>query len=248
MTEKTERYRDFFDLQLRFAEAIAEKKSMPIAEAVLLYTSFHRRFGLGDITRDGLSPAWHDYVREFARLGTHDQRADWTQTFYGQAPEERSTLPDHVFGCFEFDANAETGIVRLHFYNRDSHGPLSRARMGERRRELETMFAYIKRFFPAARHVEGRSWLYGTEAYRRLFPEDYVRSRAVIESGSRFQGMAWWGQFLDREGNVKRPLKEALLGNLDRLNTNRLWEAFPLPVFRVSAQIDSFYARYAIEG
>ena len=104
------------------------------------------------------------------------------------------------------------------------------------------------RFFPAARHVEGRSWLYGAEAYRRLFPEDYVRSRAVIESGSRFQGMAWWGQFLDREGNVKRPLKEALLGNLDRLNTNRLWEAFPLPVFRVSAQIDSFYARYAIEG
>ena len=94
----------------------------------------------------------------------------------------------------------------------------------------------------------GRSWLYGTNAYRRLFPEDYVRSRVVIESGSRFQGMAWWGQFLDREGNVKRPLKEALLGNFDRLNTNRLWEAFPLPVFRVSAQIDSFYARYAIAG
>ena len=47
---------------------------------------------------------------------------------------------------------------------------------------------------------------------------------------------------------LKRPLKEALLGNLDRLNTNRLWEAFHLPVFRVSAQIDSFYARYAIAG
>jgi hypothetical protein len=155
MTEKAERYRDFFDLQLRFAEAVAEKRSMPIAEAALLYTNFHRRFGLGDITRDGLSPAWHDYVREFARLGTHDQRAGWTQTFYAQAAEERSALPDHVFGCFEFDANEETGIVRLHFYNRDAHGPLSRARMGERRRELETMFAYIKRFFPAARHVEG---------------------------------------------------------------------------------------------
>ena len=37
MTEKAERYRDFFDLQLRFAEAVAEKRSMPIAEAALLY-------------------------------------------------------------------------------------------------------------------------------------------------------------------------------------------------------------------
>src|ERR1700754_2802580 len=43
---KIERYRDFFDLQLRFAEAVAEKTSTPIADAVLLSTSFHRRFGL----------------------------------------------------------------------------------------------------------------------------------------------------------------------------------------------------------
>jgi hypothetical protein len=246
MTEKPERYRDFFDLQLRFAEAIAEKRSMPIAEAVLLYTNFHRRFGLGDISRDGLSPAWHDYAREFARLGTHDQRADWTQTFYAQAPEERSALPDHVFGCFEFDANEETGIIHLHFYNRDSHGPLGRARMGERRRELETIFAHIKRFFPAARHVEGRSWLYGTEAYRRLFPEDYVRSRVMIENDKRFQGMARWGQFLDREGSVKPPLKETFLRNIDRLDVSRLWQTFPLPSFRVSAPIDLFYACYGI--
>jgi hypothetical protein len=118
--------------------------------------------------------------------------------------------------------------------------------MGERRRELETIFAYIKRFFPAARHVEGRSWLYGTEAYRRLFPEDYVRSRVMIENDKRFQGMARWGQFLDREGNVKPPLKETFLRNIDRLDVSRLWQTFPLPSFRVSAPIDLFYACYGI--
>ena len=67
-----------------------------------------------------------------------------------------------------------------------------------------------------------------------------------MEGASRFQGMAWWGQFLDRDGNVKRPLQDALLGNLDRLNPNRLWEAFPLRAFRVSAPIDVFYAAYGI--
>ena len=46
--EKIERYRDFFDLQLRFAAAVAEKTSAPISDAVLLTTNFHRRFGLGD--------------------------------------------------------------------------------------------------------------------------------------------------------------------------------------------------------
>lgn len=245
-TNKAERYRDFFRLQLRFAEAVAEQTSTPVADAVLLYTNFHRRFGLGDVSRDGVSPAWNDYAQRLAKLGTHDQRAGWTQTFYTQSPDERAGPPEHVFGCFEFEADDETGIVRPHFYNRDTRGSLSRARIETRRRELGAMFAYIKQRFPAARHVEGRSWLYGTEAYRRLYPEDYVQSRAVIEGAARFQGMAWWGQFLDRDGNVKPPLRQALFRNLDRLNANRLWEAFPLPAFRVSAPIDAFYAKYGI--
>jgi hypothetical protein len=243
---KADRYRDFFDLQLRFAEAAAVQTSTPMADAVLLYTNFHRRFGLGDVSRDGLNPAWSDYACKLAALDSHEQRAGWTQAFYAQVSEERPASSGHIFGCFEFDADEETGIVRPHFYNRDPSGALGRARAGERRRELQAMFACLKRRFPTARRVEGRSWLYGTEAYRRLFPEDYVRSRAVIEGASRFQGMAWWGQFLDREGNVKQPLRDALLRNLDRLNANRLWEAFPLPAFRVSAPIDSFYAAYGI--
>ena len=245
--EKAQRYRDFFDLQLRFAEAVAEETSTPIADAVLRYTNFHRRFGLGDFARDGPRPPWHDYARELSRLGTHDERADWTQAYYAQAADEQPAFPDQVFGCFEFHADEETGIVRLHFYNRDALGPLSKARMAERRRELESMFVCINRRFPDARHVEGRSWLYGTQAYRRLLPEDYVRSRTVIESGSRFYGMSRWGQFLDREGKVKPPLKEMFLRNIERLDVSRLWEAFPLPSFRVSSPIDAFYECYGIK-
>ncbi|KRR11690.1 hypothetical protein [Bradyrhizobium valentinum] len=247
MNERAERYRDFFDLQLRFAEAIAETKSMPIAEAVLLYTNFHRRFGLGDVTRDGLNPQWREYAHGLSRLGTHEQRAGWTQQFYTQAPEERPAFPDHVFGCFDFHASDDSGIVRLHFYNRDTLGSLSRGRTGERQRELANMFASIRQRFPDARHVEGRSWLYGIEAYRRLFPEEYVRSRVVMEHDRRFQGMARWGQFLDRRGNVKPALKETFLHNIGRLDATRLWEVFPLPSFRVSAPIDAFYVRYEIQ-
>lgn len=244
---KIERYRDFFDLQLRFAEAVAEKTSTPIADAVLRTTNFHRRFGLGDAPTDGATgPAWQEYARGLEALTTHQQRADWTQTFYAKAPDERSAFPDHVFGCFEFHASAATDVVRLHFYNRDALGPLSKTRISVRRHELEGMFAAIRKRFPNACHVEGRSWLYGTEAYRRLFPEHYVRSCVIIESGDRFQGMSRWGQFLDRDGNVKPELKETFLQNIARLNPDRLWEAFPLPSFRARARIDVFYDSYGV--
>ena len=58
--------------------------------------------------------------------------------------------------------------------------------------------------------------------------------------------MSRWGQFLDRDGNVKPELKEMFLRNIARLNPDRLWEAFPLPSFRVRAPIDVFYDGYGI--
>jgi hypothetical protein len=245
--EKIERYRDYLDLQLRFAEAVAEKTSTPVADAVLLYTNLHRRFGLGDAGEGAPCLPWQQYAGELSRLATHEQRADWTRRFYAQAPEEQPAFPDQVFGCFDFHADDATGIVRLHFYNRDSEGPLSKARMAERRRELESLFAAVRLGFPKAKYVHGRSWLYGTQAYRRLFPEDYVRSPVVIEGDRRFQGMSRWGQFLDCTGQIKPPLKAMFLRNIDRLDASRLWEVFPLPAYRVSAPIKIFYDCYGIK-
>src|SRR4029078_7449332 len=148
-------------------------------DAVLRYTNLHRRFGLGDVTGDEPHPSWHAYARELSQLATHDAHAAWTQAFYAQSPDERLSFPDHVFGCFYFHAGSDSEILRMHFYNRDPLGPLSEARAEQRRRELENMFAAIRRRFPHLERVEGRSWLYGTSAYRRLFPEDYVQSRVV---------------------------------------------------------------------
>jgi hypothetical protein len=245
--DKAGRFRDFFDLQLRFAEAISESAAIPLADAVLRYTNLHRRFGLGDATADEPNPLWHAYARELSHLASHDARVGWTSAFYGQSADERLSFPDHLFGCFYFHAGNDSEIVRLHFYNRDPLGPISKARMAVRQHELACMFGFIRQQFPHAAQVEGRSWLYGTESYRRLFPDEYVRSRASIESGQRFQGMSRWGQFLDREGKVKPALREIFLRNIDALDPSRLWQAFPLPSFRVSAPISAFYAHYRLQ-
>jgi hypothetical protein len=245
---KIARYRDYFDLQMHFAEAVSGKMSISIADAVLLYTNFHRRMGLGDPPEGAPGPVWQEYAQKLDGLGKHQQRTEWTQVFYAQAPEEQPAFPNQVFGCFDCHADAGTGIVRIHFYKRDADGPLRQAGMNERRRELEDMFVYLNKHYPAAREVHGRSWLYGTEAYRRLFPQEYVHSPAVIEGDRRFQGMSRWGQFLDHKGGIKPLLKEAFLRNIDRLNIERLWEAFPLPSFRVSAPIEVFHDHYGITG
>ena len=47
--ERAERLRDYFDLQLRFAEAVAATAALPLAEAVSQCTNFYRRFGLGPL-------------------------------------------------------------------------------------------------------------------------------------------------------------------------------------------------------
>jgi hypothetical protein len=245
---KIVRYRDYFDLQMHFAEAVAERMSISVADAVLRTTNLHRRMGLGDPPESAPGPVWQQYAQQLDRLKTHQQRTEWTQAFYAQASDERPAFPNQVSGCFDFHADEETGIVRIHFYNRDAEGPLRKARMTERRRELEDMFAYVDKYFPAAKTVLGRSWLYGTEAYRRLFPDQYVRSPAIIEGDRRFQGMSRWGQFLDHQGGVKPSLREAFIRNIDRLNTERLWEAFPLPALQVSAPIEVFYHHYGITG
>ena len=47
--ERAERLRDYFDLQLRFAEAVAATVALPLAGAVWQCTNFYRRFGLGRV-------------------------------------------------------------------------------------------------------------------------------------------------------------------------------------------------------
>ena len=39
--------KEFFDLQIRFAGRVAELSGMPLAQALLDYTNFYVRFGLG---------------------------------------------------------------------------------------------------------------------------------------------------------------------------------------------------------
>lgn len=247
---KAERFRDYFDLQLRLARTIVALRGDSLARAVALYTNFHRRFGLGRIQGLPTSNYWRRYTSTLERLTAHERMVAWTQECFARAPEERLPVNHHQFGCFSCAPPNRDGLVRIHFSNKDSKGgsgPLSRANMENRTRELKDMFAFVRRTFPSANGVQGGSWIYNLEAYRRLFPPEFGASRELPRRPICLHGSSSWGQFLDHRNAVKPELREEFLDNLKQLDMDHPWRAFPMPARLARAPIGLFYEYYSDE-
>jgi hypothetical protein len=242
---RAERLRDVFELQLRFAQHMAERTGTPLGQLVLSATNFHRRFGFGDPDR-GVSPKWNGYVRELALLRDITERVAWTQDFFATAPDETLPAQQRFFGCFGFEQPDAQGVVRIHFIDTDNDdiGPLHRSKVTRRRSDLAEMVAAIRATCPDAATIRGVSWLYHLEAYRRLFPPDYGASRRPAEP-VRLSGMSSWGQFLTHTGAIKPALRDAFLQSFDTMDVTAPWRSFPLPALTVAAPLAVFEAYYA---
>jgi hypothetical protein len=239
-----ERLRGFFEVQLLFAERLAERTPLAIADACLRFTNLHRRFGLGRATQGAPRPEWTRYAAGLECCASSGDRLDWTVAFFVDAPPE--PVSDLVFGCFKYDPPNPEGILRIHFSNRDSAdsvGPLDRRKLDARLADLRAMFGHIQAHHPDARSVMGASWLYNLDAYCRLFPPEYVASR-FAPSRLRLDGTSSWGQLLDFRGAVKPAVRQALLDNLRDLDLAAPWRAFPLRALGAVSGIEHFYRRY----
>lgn len=241
--EEAERLRGYFEVQLLFAEAMAERTSRPLSHTCLEVTNLHRRFGLGR-TEGGASEGWIRYAAGLEARRSQAERLEWTVDFFLETPPEQST--SLRFGCFSYELQDAGQVVRIHFGNRDSgdgEGPLARGKADRRRAELREMFDHVRARHPRARTVRGGSWLYNLEAYRRLFPADYGASR-FAPARVRLDGTSSWGQLLDFRGGVKPDVRQALIANLDHLDAAAPWTAFPLRALAAEAPIGSFHGFY----
>ncbi len=230
--------REFFDLQYRFATAVAAVTGVPIEDALLDYTSFYLRFGLPRPI-DAAHPGWRAYL---LGLRQADDPLAWTWEF-ARARSRPGT--DEHYGCFAYHL-AEPGVVHLHFTNRDPSGagPLSRSRLPARREELRAMFRAIAERHPDATTVRGGSWLYNLPPYAALFPPAYVQT---AQPAARFQAADLWGQFLDRHERVRREVAEDFLAGIARQRTlDGLVACFRYQVLAVECGIEHFYAFYGI--
>lgn len=234
----------FFDLQIRFAEAVANLAGMRIEQALLDYTNIYVRFGLGRAF-DPAHPTWRRYIDGLSQTA---EMSDWTYRFYlargedAQAPSLTAT-----FGCFAY-AMQDAASVRIHFNNVEpaTVSALSLGCLPARLRELRSLFEHVRRNHKDAARVVGTSWLYNLGAYRRCFPEEYVASAKV--AGSRFRNMPLWGQFLNRHGLIRVSMAEDFIRRLAHVaDVQDLARCFPLQALAVEAPIAVFNSFYGIE-
>ncbi len=233
---------EFFDLNLLYAQKIAQVLRRPIDEGLLGYTHLYLSFGL-DRCFDPANPIWQAYL---AGIRRSDDACAWTHSFYldRKAKIPPKSLPDPYFGCFSY-ALWSGNRVRIHFRNAETIdcSPLSQKRMDIRQTELRAMFLYIQEKVENPSTVVGGSWLYNIEAYRRLFPPEFLQTAYV--SHDDYQFIALWGQFLDRHGQIRQDLSAHFRKNLAASHSLECVQAsFPSQVLRLEGPIEDFYRFY----
>ncbi len=238
--------REFFEIQLLFAQIYAGRISRSLSDVCLRYTNLHWRLGFGTANEGVPAPQWSAYADVLDRCMTTADRVDWTIASVDEAADQTSS--EGRFGCFRFDAPNADGVVRIHFSNRDASdgcGPLAATKVDRRISELRDMFRRVRARYPSARQVSGASWLYNISAYRRLFPPEYAASIFEPEH-ARLNGTSSWGQVLDHRGGVKSDVSRALLNNIRTIDVSTPWRAFPLRVLKAEAATDHFYRFYGV--
>ncbi len=233
----------FFEINLCFAQKVAEVSGQPFHSALLHYTNLYIRFGLGwDLSTP--NPIWQEYIDGLQQA---EDRAVWTYNFYlKRQPPTAPQAVDWPFGCFSYNL-LDDNRIRLHFHNNEppERSPLSRARMSHRLNELKRMFSYVKQEVKAPASVIGASWLYNLEAYRRLFPPAYLATAQA--GGHDFPYLPLWGQFIDHYSGVKEDLAARFLECLDRQHDLiGLEKCFPFQVLHLDSPVQEFYQFYSV--
>jgi hypothetical protein len=241
----------YFSLQLEYAKIAAQILRIPLAQALMEFTSFWRRIHnlrLLEINKmewafDPKTPQW----RELCDRINNNEPADIIAYNLCLRNDNSTETGKQYFGCFRYDfipqVDDDYGVIKIHFKNRDysSQGPLSKERQKARLQELKRMFESISKNHPEAKVVIGGSWLYNLQSYQRLFPKMFTSNMKVEEIPfPRTSGI--WGQFLNSDGQVKEKLKCSFI---DKANTARskeeLLQCFEFKILFTRIGIDSFY-------
>ena len=237
--------KQFFEIQLALAQKIADLSQQPLGQILLRFTAFYRIFGL-DWSYDPANPVWQAYIQGFQQAS--DQLSFTYQFYLQRYPAIAKFTDEEHWGCFIYDYNPETRVIHLHFSNQDTsiYGPLSHQRIDVRKSELRMMFQQVRQRYPEATLVQGGSWLYNWESYKRLFPPAFGQS-AQQDKAFTLTGRNVWGQFLQRNGGVHQERMSLFLERVSQLKKAENYpQCFPYPNVRTETPIQLFFEFYAI--
>ncbi|MEI6659883.1 MAG: hypothetical protein WCK91_00485 [bacterium] len=233
---------EFFDIQIKLARKLSSISGRHLGDVLIKNTNLYKRLGCVG-KPDPSDPLWQEFIS-----GIQEQDlTDYTYQFYLRFKDRKIEADKDrlTFGCFRYDYDPDSKIVRIHFGNRQASGsPLDNPE--ERRQELRNMFEYIKKNHSDAQEVKGGSWLYNLKKYRDIFPPEYTSN--LVEYDSKYAGFSIWGQFLDRDTNIKPEKIKEFLASLDRAkNEKEILQSFPLHPLSAGTNIENFYRDLGIK-
>ena len=86
-----------------------------------------------------------------------------------------------------------------------------------------------------------------SRGYRKLFPPAFL---AIAKPGKQdYPGMTLWGQFVDRDGQVRQPQAVRFIECLERqITLEGLLGCFPLSLLYLEAPVEVFSPYYGIDN
>lgn len=247
--------RGYFELQFEFAKGLATRNERDLLEVI-----------------ESVAPVLDGHIKDYASNGRTELFADVTESTvvdiayenymkwsgFRDPQKAAETIPYHSnnrFGCFSHTYDPAKKMAFIHFVNAEhgNPGPLARENMANREQEMRDVLLNIRKSHPEAAFMMNRSWLLNLEAYRRLYPQQYIDNREVAEEPRLWRlGTTVWGQFLDSEMKVKPDLAEILLERARTIAISKdaptgLLEAPLMKPMRVEGPIKHFYDKYGIE-
>lgn len=243
--EKKQYDKDFFDLQIQFAKKLSEVSGIPFPEVLLSHTGLYHFFKLGKVV-DVNNPVWQEFISQ------GDQNiVERAYDLYLQVQRERESSSKNKkprrmhFGCFQHEYNKQEKTVYMHFGNTEKWGsPFDD--IEKRKKELKTMFEYIKEHHPEAEYVRGDSWLYHIKDYKKIFPSEY--SSNLEPSETPYLALSTWGQFLDRNHETRPEAFNSFKQRLHAAQTlDEVLNSIPRMPLQAGTNIENFYTDLGIK-
>ncbi len=239
--------KDFFKLQLQFAQIISEKYECDFAEALFRFTSIYVRL-LGFLDEDPPfreNTNWLKIVSDFPK--NEDKQLEYIYIKYINHEKNRNRTPiANCFGCIFFKYHSKTNQYELHYNALEKESGLGYNRIQERLSDLKQLFETIQKEEKPGSTIFVRTWLLNIKAFQRLFPKIFIENAKMWDINLA-QDNSHWGQFLDINGNVKLDLAEQLLTNAKSEYHENINSYFPLKVLISEEKTAEFYRFYNID-
>ena len=244
MIRREEYPKELINLIIQYAKKKSQISQLELIEVIKNFTPVYYLIGNYDWDFKEDSIYWQEFLQ---RYKNGEDLVELVYDMYIKNYQEFSNFK--WFGCFRYrfvEDEEGNGVVKLHFSNNSTskEGPLALSQKEKRLKELRELFEDVKENHPNAKYVQGGSWLYNLESYRRLFPKEYTNNMKSIYP--KPQMLVIWGQFINSERGIKKDMAEEFLLRLEKAKTEKdLENVFELKELFPKEDIKYFYDFYS---